>query len=109
MGSAASSSEEKYAPSADEEAEHVPGGDEDYDVSAAAAAAFLKAIRPVVDELPEDQRDGAEAALWAAAGQIYHDRDDEVAALDDELREARARAVAPVSYTHLTLPTIYSV
>ncbi|KAH8051579.1 hypothetical protein JL722_10756 [Aureococcus anophagefferens] len=94
MGSAASSSEEKYAPSADEEAEHVPGGDEDYDVSAAAAAAFLKAIRPVVDELPEDQRDGAEAALWAAAGQIYHDRDDEVAALDAELREARARAVA---------------
>ena len=94
MGSAASSPEEKYAPSADEEADAVPGGDDDYDVSAAAAAAFLKAIRPVVDELPEDRRDGAEAALWAAAGQIYHDRDDEVAALDAELREARARAVA---------------
>ena len=32
-----------------------------------------------------------------------------LAMVDDALRDGHHRQIAPVSYTHLTLPTIYSV
>ncbi|KAH8073828.1 hypothetical protein JL721_2371 [Aureococcus anophagefferens] len=91
MGSAASSSEEKYAPSADEEAEHVPGGDEDYDEDlvaavrdqawvlrydfetataeslAAAVAAKIEALGGAVDTIALVNHGPPEAGAWAIA------------------------------------------
>ena len=55
-------------------------------------------------ELERRVAEAAAAATWAAAATVQRDDDAEKRELREETRRLRA-----VSYTHLTLPTIYSV
>ena len=93
MGAAASS-EEKYAPDEADAAAEDMAADADFDLSAEAAAAFMKTVAPVLAHAPEADREALMQNLWRAAGVAWHDRDDEVAALAAEVAELRGRTLA---------------
>ena len=66
-------------------------------------------LEGIADATPEDyaaRLDAAERSSGAPQGQLLLAADARVARAPDQLRDV---AVAPVSYTHLTLPTICSV
>ena len=52
---------------------------------------------------------GAAASLVERAWRVRRGRDDLLVLTRAEVAEDEACLAAPVSYTHLTLPTIYSV
>ena len=99
MGSAVSDAAATYAPSDEDYAEDeeitLQFGGAPFDVSPQAAAAFMKGIAGTLAHVPEGaEREACAAALWTAAGGIWHDRDDEIAVLEDEVQELRARTIA---------------
>ena len=83
-------------------------------IVAAGSTATAQVTIDSVADIPAEASGGAQGYYEAATGNVFFSLGDDlliagIANVDSELIFANFDNTTPVSYTHLTLPTIYSV